>query len=409
MRKHSVVERVLRGGKQRLRVVRARLRRLLLRNTRFIAITGSCGKTSTTSFLSHILSTQGNCYTGIDKNTRPNLIKTILRTEYKHDYLVQEVSAEKPGSLAEVLPIIRPQIGIVTRVGRDHHTNFRTLENTAKEKGALVECLPSNGVAVLKADDPHVINMSARTKAAVISYGKHEDADLQALDIYHCWPDGLSFTVTYKGQSVPVKSDLFGTVWVDSLLAAIAGAIAAGVEFEAAVTAIGSVKPFDRRMSIHRLDSGVYFINDAFKSSHWTTSIAIASMQEVEAPRTTIVLGSFSDSPGSASNKYRRLAKYALELVDRVIITGPNARYVKKLITPETEKRLYVIEDIHRIAELIGESAIRDEVIFIKGIHKEHLERLIYGQERDFRCWVKSCKDQTSCHCCKESGIDARA
>ena len=50
--------------------------------------------------------------------------------------------------MSEPLRLLNPQIGIVTTIGGDHYTAFRTLEATALEKGKLVEGLPPEGTAI---------------------------------------------------------------------------------------------------------------------------------------------------------------------------------------------------------------------------------------------------------------------
>ena len=52
------------------------------------------------------------------------------------------------------LALVKPQIGVVTNIGSDHLSAFRTLETTASVKGQLIAALPQEGTAVLNADDP---------------------------------------------------------------------------------------------------------------------------------------------------------------------------------------------------------------------------------------------------------------
>ena len=87
----------------------------------------------------------------------------------KHRFLVQELSGDKPGQMRDVLPLLQPQIGIVTCIGQDHYVNFRSLEATAQEKGQLIATLPPGGVAVLNADDPHVAAMQELARTDVIT------------------------------------------------------------------------------------------------------------------------------------------------------------------------------------------------------------------------------------------------
>ena len=87
--------------------------------------------------------------------------------------------------------LLRPNIGIVTTIGKDHYTSFRTLDATAVEAGDLIKSLPDFGTAVLNADDPHVVGMQHLTNAKVLTYGLSEHADVQASDIKSSWPERL--------------------------------------------------------------------------------------------------------------------------------------------------------------------------------------------------------------------------
>jgi UDP-N-acetylmuramoyl-tripeptide--D-alanyl-D-alanine ligase len=66
--------------------------------------------------------------------------------------------------MAESLRLLRPTVGVVTTVGRDHFESYRSLEATAREKGQLLERLPRSGVAILNADNPYVL--ARRTERA---------------------------------------------------------------------------------------------------------------------------------------------------------------------------------------------------------------------------------------------------
>lgn len=391
--------------KHKLRVVRAYLRRRMLSNTRFIAITGSCGKTSTTRFLGHILSAHGNCHIGIDGNTREPVILTLIRAKREHQFVVQETGSHKPGALAAMLPLYKPQVGVVTTVGRDHYSKFRTLENTAKEKGALPGILPPDGVAVLNADDEHVLAMVSRTKARVLTYGENPKADLVASDVRFAWPHGMAFTVSYQGVTEEVRTGLFGSIWMTSVLAALAGAVAVGCDLRSSIKTLETVKSFNRRMSVHRSPKGVWLINDTFKSPYWSIVPVMDSLTGIDAPRRTIVLGSFSDNPGTGSSKYRALARDALQYADRVVMVGKHAKYVMKLITRELEKRLIVLDTVEQVSKLLTDTAIEDEVVLVKANGLEHLERVVHSQFEKLDCWERECRLQMDCAVCERSGM----
>src|SRR5262245_4134019 len=157
----------------------------------FIGVTGSCGKTTTAQLIGAVLSSSGQCRIGAGNNAHDAVIKTVKSVNASSKFCVQEVSGSRPGRIARHFRVLQPNIGIVTTIGSDHYTNYRSLQATAREKGRLVELLPRNGIAILNADDPSVLALASRTPAQVLTFGRSPDADLRATEISSVWPDRL--------------------------------------------------------------------------------------------------------------------------------------------------------------------------------------------------------------------------
>jgi len=370
-----------------------------------VAITGSCAKTSTTSFLGKIISDAEPCFTGIDSNTQTGILRNIVKLKRSHRFFIQEAGVRERGSMRGLAALLRPDIAIVTTIGQDHYTSFRTIETVAEEKGWLVEGLSGSGVAVLNADDPHVLAMADRTRARVLTYGLSFTADVRGSEIQSCWPRRLSLTVMYQGESVQIQTDLFGDLLVTAILAAIAGALAAGLDLQQCARSLNDIEPFDRRMSLHQAQNGIWFVNDTFKAPFWSVPKVLAQMANARAPRETVVFGSFSDTTGSDSPKYRSMARTAMELADRVMFVGKKAFHIRKMFSSETEGRLFAFDSPHEACQMLAETAVEDELVLIKSNSLEHLERLIYGQDTKLICWKKSCPKMMSCAQCEESGL----
>ncbi|NNC55218.1 MAG: UDP-N-acetylmuramoyl-tripeptide--D-alanyl-D-alanine ligase, partial [Pseudomonadales bacterium] len=86
-----------------------------------LGITGSAGKTACKNMLASILSqhyvvhaTRGNL------NNELGLPLTVLELEQRHDWAVLEMGAAKPGDIAYLAQIARPEIGLVTNVSEAH-------------------------------------------------------------------------------------------------------------------------------------------------------------------------------------------------------------------------------------------------------------------------------------------------
>jgi len=99
----------------------AALHRRRLRRTTFVGITGSGGKTSTKELVAAVLGSElrGTKSPGAE-NRLSDVGRTILRTRADDDYCVAEVATWRPGTIAEIAHLLRPQIGVVTNVGIEH-------------------------------------------------------------------------------------------------------------------------------------------------------------------------------------------------------------------------------------------------------------------------------------------------
>lgn len=382
----------------------ARLR-LIGRDTTVVAVTGSCGKTSATAFLGRILSDRDPCCVGLNSNVQKGMLRTIATLKSSHRFLVQEAGVCFPGDMRGIARLLRPHIAIVTTIGKDHYTSFRGLDATAKEKGLLVQALSDSGVAVLNADDPHVAAMASRTKARVLTYGLKEGADVRASDVSAGWPERLSMTITHGDESARVETALFGDLSVAAVLAAVAGAVAAGVSLAQCAESLKGVEAFERRMKLTQTPNGIWFVDDSFKAPFWSVEKVVAQFGQATASRKTMIFGSFSDTAGSDSHKYRATARVALTLADRVIFVGKKSAYIRKMMTPETEGRLFVFDSAKETARFLAEHALADELVLIKSNKTEHLERVICGQSEPLTCWKPVCAELKHCRMCTQSGL----
>ncbi len=389
----------------RLRYWSGQLRRRLLVRTTFVGVTGSCGKTTTVSLAADLLATDGSCYCREYQNTPGISATTVLSAPAWSKYCIQEISGDFPGAITAHVGVLKPHIGIVTTVGTDHYTTFRSLEAIAEEKGQLVEALPKRGTAILNADDPNVRAMAARTRARVLLFGLSPDADIRATEVSSVWPDRLSLTVIRGQERVHIQTKLVGEYWTTSILAAMACAIACGIDLETCARIIETFEPTTGRNSIHGEPGGPVFILDNAKAPFWTIPASLAFLAQANAPRKTAVFGTISDMPGRGHKKYRQVARKALEVADRVIFVGPQADAVDKMLRQKgLQERLSSFQTSYQASAFLSENPLADELIYIKASLTDHLERIMLSQLDRVVCWRERCRIGVACPRCSDYG-----
>jgi UDP-N-acetylmuramoyl-tripeptide--D-alanyl-D-alanine ligase len=270
------------------------------------------------------------------------------------------------------------------------------IDETAKEKGMLVEDLSAGGTAILNADDPLVLAMAARTKARVTTFGVSPAADVRGSEVSAVWPDRLAFTVSHGGTSMRVETRFPGNHWTSSMLAAIGCGLACGLDLEACVGAIAETEPVFGRFSVHEVPAGPVFVLDSYKAPLWTVPSSLAFLETARAPRKTVIFGTMSDYAGNAGRTYRKVARQALAIADRVIFVGPHASHAEA----EAGDRLQSFPTTYEASRFVTQASEPGELILIKASGGDHLERIALSHFDDIVCWRERCGKARPCPNC---------
>jgi UDP-N-acetylmuramoyl-tripeptide--D-alanyl-D-alanine ligase len=381
----------------------ARVYRPALRRVCFVGVTGSCGKTTTTALIGAVLASRSRGLTSNQLYNGPEHVAlSIFRVRPWHRFCAHELGGSRPGILARTVEIFQPHVGVVTHVGNDHHTSFRTLAATATEKATLVQALPADGTAVLNADDPRVLAMRERTRARVITYGLSPVAAVRGAEVSSAWPERLSLTVTHADDRVHVRTRLLGEHWAPCILAAMATGVAMGVPLPEAARAIETVEPVEGRMSPYTTADGVTFIDDGWKAPLWTISADLRFLQTARTRRRKLVIvGTISDYSGSSSRTYAHVAGKAMAVADRVLFVGPLAHCALKARSHARDDCLLAFDTLYELDRFLRDDLAAGDLLLLKGSrHTDHLERLILARTNDIACWRLRCGRGPHCaHC----------
>jgi UDP-N-acetylmuramoyl-tripeptide--D-alanyl-D-alanine ligase len=365
----------------------------------FVGVTGSSGKSSTVTMLSHVLAGLAPVRAQILSNRRRSCIQSLRSIRSEHRYVVCELGVSGPGRLQPMLDLVKPSVGVVTLVALEHYSAFRTLDAVADEKRKLVEALPKTGLAVLNRDDPRVLAMAAYSEARVVTFGTSR-GEYQITQTRAPAPGKLTVIIVHAGETFEIKTQLTGAHNSLPLAAAFACAHELGAPPKLILDRLASFKPLFGRCSTHCIENGPVFIADTTKAPYHSIYLPIEMLRDFIAPRKRIIIGNISDYPGASRPKYRDVYRACRLIADQVIFVGEHAPQARATADEIVAERFIEKQSVKEAAEFVRETAIPGEIILLKGSKNLHLERILLNFEHEVRCWAQACGMKENCLGC---------
>lgn len=221
-----------------------------------VAISGSHGKTSTTSMVATILG-----HAGIDPTTVVGGVVDTLGSNAKlgkSDWFVTEADESDRSFL-----MLYPTIAVVTNIDREHMESYKGMDDVMQCFTDFGNKVPFYGANIICIDDPNVQSIIPNLKRRVITYGFSRQADVSADNITFNDDFGSTFNVFKRDRSlgammlpVPGKHNVYNA------LAATAVALELEVPFEKIVEAFAEFKNANRRFQYKGESNNIKIIDD---------------------------------------------------------------------------------------------------------------------------------------------------
>ena len=249
------------------------------RATRVLAITGSNGKTTVKTLLHSILCQLGGAYANPgNRNNEIGLPLAVLDAPDDARFAVYEMGAGKPGDIAYLTAIARPDVALVNNIAPAHLERMGSLLGVADTKAAIYDALPADGTAIINADDafaPYFIERAHGRR--IVRVGLEASADISARDI-RADGDGSRFVLATPRGEVEVALPMPGRHNVRNALAAAAMALGAGATLEQARNGLNAVQPVAGRLVSHRLRCGAVLVDDSYNANPGSLDAAIDTL-----------------------------------------------------------------------------------------------------------------------------------
>ena len=221
-----------------------------------IAVSGTHGKTTTTSMVSHIL-LEGKCDPTISVGGILPAIGGNIRVGESETFVTE--ACEYTNSFLSFFP----KISIILNMDADHLDFFKDIDDIRHSFRKFAELLPADGALIINADTPKYEMVAENLPCKVITYGLEHDAEYSASDITYDEFGHPTFHVLHNGADIGICSlKVPGIHNVSNALASIAAGRLLGLDNEVIFAGLKDFGGTDRRFQYKGKVGEVTIIDD---------------------------------------------------------------------------------------------------------------------------------------------------
>ncbi len=344
-----------------------------------IAVTGSCGKTTTKNMLRTMFSVAGDTVaTAKNENNEIGVPYTLLRIASSTKYTVVEMGMRALGEISRLAQIAAPTHAVITNVEKTHIGRLGSEENIARAKGELIESLDSSGTAFLNADNIWTSELRRRTAATVITFGI-EQGDVRSENVKFSL-DGISFDLLHPSGRMSVTLPLPGKAAVYNALSAAAAGLSLGLSPETITTGLAAPIGESGRLVKHVCDNGTVILDDTYNSNPASLSLALELLGGVAwHGRKVAVLGDMLElGDFSESEHFRVGAEFAAANTDLLVTMGTEAAHIAAGARGAAPAMPVISFDTYELLADAASSIFKSgDLILVKGSRGMKMERIV--------------------------------
>lgn len=349
-------------------LTRAQFLGQLMRNYQTpVAISGTHGKTTTTSMISEIL---------LHANADPTLsVGGILNSIHgnirvgKSGLFVTE-ACEYTNSFLSLFP----KVGVILNIEEDHLDFFKDIHDIRASFRRFAQLIPADGTLIINAEIENYREITEGLCCRVITFGKTPAADYYPSDIVYDAYANAAFSVHRSGASDRfLKLGVPGEHNILNALAALALSDLLGVPAPTSAEALEQFCGTQRRFEYKGVKNGVTIIDDY---AHHPTEICATLTAALNYPHKTLWCV-FQPHTYSRTKAFLADFAQALSLADKVILAdifaaretdtlGISSRDIQKMIQ-EKGKECYYFHTFAEIEKFITENCINGDLLITMG------------------------------------------
>lgn len=321
----------------------------LSKNPIFIGITGTNGKTTTTSLVGEMFK-KANKDTYIVGNIGNPVIDTVDLTN-ESSYLVTELSSFQLESIED----FKPKVSTIINITEDHLNRHHTMENYIHAKAEIFKNQDKTDFSILNYDDPIVRELAKNNNANVLYFSIKEEVKQGA---YLDKNNNIVIKMDDKETVLMNKNELSlpGNHNLENAMSAILMAYVLNIDINVIIETLKTFKGVEHRLEFVTNKDGIMFVNDSKGTNPDSTIKAITSYEKP----IVLIAGGYEKQ-----SDFTEMIKYATKNVKALVLLGQTADKIAAAAKDHGITNISRVENMEEAVKKAYEIAESGDVVLL--------------------------------------------
>ena len=324
---------------------------------KFIAITGSSGKTTTKNLIAHLLKNFGEVVRSPRSfNNFIGVPISISNIKDSTNYAVLELGMNRKGEIQKLSKLTSPDIGLITNIGQAHLENFKNPKQIAKAKSELIGNIKKNGFVILNKEDKYfdfLKKCANQNKIKVISFGLQR-GDLFIRKIFKI-KNHYKIKVSVFNKNMMFKTSSIDKIFLLNLVASLSVIYILGLDIKKILKLVDKFKVPEGRGNHKKIlinNKLVSLVDHSYNANPKSMSLAIKSFDQlkIRGSNNKIVILTDMLELGARSLAFHKTIFKQLRKsrINQIVLAGKWFKKATKMISKKDNEKVF-----HKLPEAL--------------------------------------------------------
>ena len=352
-------------------------------SAKFVAITGSAGKTSLKTMLGNLLKLYSKTYFSPQSyNNHYGVPLSLSNIEPEHNFGVFEVGMNKFNEIYRLSSIIKPDVGIITNISEAHLENFRNISDIAKAKSEIIHNIKNGGLIILNRDDKFYNfhkNIANKKNIKIKTFGYSKNADFKYLKTNKI-KNNLYLIASIDGKKISLPINNSNKNFVMNILCCLAVLSYFNLNTRDIKKFFKNQKPLKGRgkiKKVKRFGKTFYLIDESYNANPLSVKIALENFSNIRknGKKKYFFFGDMMELGNKSHIYHKKMTNFINKSdIDKTFVYGKRASKAYKFINKN--KRGEVINSFKKFDGAISKILKNGDYLMIKASNATKLHRV---------------------------------